>query len=355
MTDLQTALAALKATVGTPAAMPSIFSDKPLNKSRGPAGNGARPTTHLDRRPQRPRPAPATALASADTADTGGATKSAAGGVNHDSETVSETGANAQAMGPQQNLPQQNLPQQKAPQQATPRPAPRCMPTLEKLALLYPPLFGEVFLPMKRGIYQDLLAAHPTEFEKEHLKEALAFHSRSTRYLNAVASGAERHDLTGAAVEAMAPEHVYHALMEVFRRRQGRAPSSTATGLGDQAAHTRLDPRGRPMEDPRAKLIKRIVAAMDASGLHRAAYFELVRGKDETANAILDEAMQLATSRAAKDEATLNQFNASGQTVEEFAAAYGMHPKAVSSSLERANFLSKTPETFTDSAQAAIE
>ena len=345
MTDLKTALAALKATVGTPAATPSSVSDKPRNKPRGPAGSGARPPAQQDRRQQRPRSAPATALASANAVNTAGATEGDADGVNNDSETLSETGSNAL------NKP----PQQKSPQQAAPRQAPRCMPTLEKLALLYPPLFGEVFLPMKRGIYQDLLAAHPTEFEKEHLKEALAFHSRSTRYLNAVASGAERHDLTGAAVEAMAPEHVYHALMEVFRRRQGRAPTATAAGLGDPTAQTRLDPRGRPMEDPRAKLIKRIVAAMDTSGLPRAAYFELVRGKDEAAKAILDEAMQLATSRAAKDEATHTRFKASGQTVEEFAAAYGMHPKAVSSSLERAEFLSKTPEIVTDSAQAAIE
>ena len=349
MTDLQTALAALKATVGTPAATPSTVSDKLHKKPRGSAGSGARPPAQQDRRPQRPRAAPiatrpATHPAS-HAANTEGTPKSDADSVQTDGETHLKAGASAQT----------NLQQHTEEHKASPRQAPRCMPTLEKLALLYPPLFGEVFLPMKRGIYQDLLAAHPTEFEKEHLKEALAFHSRSTRYLNAVASGAERHDLTGAAVEAMAPEHVYHALMEVFRRRRGRASTTAGANPGDPTSQTRLDPRGRPMEDPRAKLIKRIVAAMDASGLQRAAYFELVRGKDETANTILDEAIQLATSRAAKDEATLIQFNASGQTIEEFAATYGMHPKAVSSSLERANFLSKPPETVTDSAQAAIE
>jgi len=35
---------------------------------------------------------------------------------------------------------------------------------LNRLASLYPALFGAEFLPMKRGIYQDLLAAHPDEF-----------------------------------------------------------------------------------------------------------------------------------------------------------------------------------------------
>ena len=44
-----------------------------------------------------------------------------------------------------------------------PRPIP---PALEKLAELYPQLFGAVFLPLKRGIFQDFLAAHPDLFER---------------------------------------------------------------------------------------------------------------------------------------------------------------------------------------------
>ena len=39
-------------------------------------------------------------------------------------------------------------------------------PVLEKLAELYPHLFGAVFVPLKRGIFQDLLEAHPEVFEK---------------------------------------------------------------------------------------------------------------------------------------------------------------------------------------------
>ena len=70
-------------------------------------------------------------------------------------------------------------------------------PVLEQLAALYPRLFGAVFLPLKRGIFQDLMAAHPELLEKEPLKEALARHTRCTRYLTAVASGQQRHDLQG--------------------------------------------------------------------------------------------------------------------------------------------------------------
>jgi ProP effector len=124
------------------------------------------------------------------------------------------------------------------------RPAkPDVFPVLEKMAALYPQLFGAVFLPLKRGIFQDLLEAHPDAFERESLKAALSMHTRSTRYLTAVAAGEQRHDLQGQAVEAMAPEHVHHALLEVFRRRQMRSK-----------------------EDLRPKLIARIVVAYEASG-----------------------------------------------------------------------------------------
>ena len=41
------------------------------------------------------------------------------------------------------------------------RKPPRIPPALEQLAALYPHLFGAVFRPLKRGIFQDLQAAHP--------------------------------------------------------------------------------------------------------------------------------------------------------------------------------------------------
>jgi sRNA-binding protein len=190
---------------------------------------------------------------------------------------------------------------------AAKRPAkPDVYPVLEKLAALYPQLFGAEFLPMKRGIFQDLQERHPQEFEREQLKAALSFHTRSTRYLTAVASGFPRHDLLGAAVEAMAPEHVHHALLEVFRRRQGRT-----------------------QEDLRPKLVARMVQALEASGLAPAAYADLVRSKDEAANAMLTEALSQAEARAAKNEALQRAFEASGKTAEEFADMYGLDPRAV--------------------------
>ena len=168
--------------------------------------------------------------------------------------------------------------------------AARAHPILEQLAGLYPHLFGEC-LPLKRGIFQDLQDAHPDVLDRDGLKTALALHTRSTRYLVGVAAGHKRHDLQGNAVEDMAPEHVYQALLEVFRRRQGRTN-----------------------EDLKPKLRQRIVQAFEASGLSRADYGQLVRMHNEAANAMLDEALAEVGARAAKDEALRRAFEASGQT-----------------------------------------
>ena len=196
------------------------------------------------------------------------------------------------------------------------RTPPRTHPALEELAALYPQLFGAVFRPLKRGIFQDILAAHPEAFEREALKVALGIHTRSTRYLQSVAAGDKRHDLSGQPVEDMAPEHVHHALLEVYRRKKARAT-----------------------EDLLPKLRNRMMAAFEASGLTREAYTELVQGRDEAANAILEEAFAEWSARNAKDEALLRAFEASGQTLEAFADMYGMVPRTVGQQLERARRL----------------
>ena len=184
---------------------------------------------------------------------------------------------------------------------------------LEQLAGWYPHLFGAQFLPLKRGIFHDLMAAHGEAIDKDALKLALAIHTRSTRYLNAVAQGMKRHDLQGQAVEDMAPEHVHHALLEVFRRR-----------------------KPRDGEDLQATLRRRIAQAFEASSLTREAYDALVRGRDDKANALLDEAFAEVAERDAKAEALARAFEASGATPEQFADMYGMDRRAVTQSLARA-------------------
>ena len=199
---------------------------------------------------------------------------------------------------------------------AAPRGPQRTHPLLEELAALYPHLFGAVFRPLKRGVFQDLLAAHPEKFEREALKAALGIHTRSTRYLQAVAAGEKRHDLAGQPVEAMAPEHVHHALLEVYRRKKARAT-----------------------EDLLPKLRSRMLAAFEASGLTREDYTALVASRDESANAILEEAFAEWAERNARCEALLRAFEASGQTLEAFADMYGMAPRAAGQQIERARRL----------------
>ena len=185
-------------------------------------------------------------------------------------------------------------------------------PVLEKLFELYPKLFGARFLPLKLGVYEDLLARHPDVFKAEDLKVAMGLHARSTRYLDSVVAGHARHDLDGNAVEPVAPEHVHHAVLEVFRRRQLRSK-----------------------EDLRPKLVERLVQAIEASGLDRATYTERVRVNNESANALLDEAFAELGRRTAKREALARAFEASGRTVAEFAEMYGMDPAEVSRTLKK--------------------
>ena len=204
----------------------------------------------------------------------------------------------------------------KRPHAARPGPqarAPREVnPVLEKLFELHPKLFGAQFLPLKLGIFQDLLARHPDAFKKDELKLAMGQHARSTRYLESVAAGHQRHDLDGNAVEPVAPEHVHHAILEIFRRRQARSK-----------------------EDLRPRVISKIVAAIEASGLSREEYAERVRVQDESANALVDEALSQLKLEAAKRDALMATFKASGKTEAEFADMYGMDLREVGAVLER--------------------
>ena len=195
--------------------------------------------------------------------------------------------------------------------QAAARKAPRPVhPLLHKLFEFYPRLFGARFLPLKLGVFEDLLAAHADEFKREDLKVALGLHARSTRYLEAVATGKPRHDLNGVAVEPVAPEHVHHAILEVFRRRQARTA-----------------------EDLRPQLRARLMEAIEASGLSREDYMLVVRSNDEIANAVLDEAFSELGARNARREALRRAFEASGRSIAEFAEMYGMDQAEVKRTL----------------------
>ena len=190
-------------------------------------------------------------------------------------------------------------------------------PVLQKLFELYPHLFGSQFLPLKLGTYQDLMAAHPEDFKKDSLKAALGFHARSTRYLQCVADGHQRHDLQGNAVEAVSPEHVYLALLELFRRRV----------ISNAKARTKLNLR--PI------FRKQLIAAFLASGLSRQDYQLRVQNADVEATKLLEEALAEHDAQQAKQTALKRAFETSGKKTAEFAEMYGLDLAKVEKMLQK--------------------
>lgn len=254
---------------------PSNTTAAPVERPATPPADGAR----TPRRNERPR---------------GGRNRGAQGGRN---------GGGQRPQGPGRSDAER-------PAQAAPA---RQHPVLDQLATLYPALFGETPRPLKRGIFEDLLAAHPGVLEKDSLKAALALHARSTRYLTVIASGQQRHDLAGQPVEALTPEQVHHALIEVFRRRGARS-----------------------REDLRPKLRQRILKAYEASGLSPDEYLQRMHGRDEEVNQLTRDALAEVSARAAREDALLRAYEASGKNINEFADMYGLHVLDANRSLERA-------------------
>lgn len=203
------------------------------------------------------------------------------------------------------DLPAQPLAEKKALRQEP------VQPVLEKLYELYPKLFGAEFVPLKLGIFQDLLARHPEHFERARLKAALAVHTRSARYLQSIAAGKPRYSLDGEAVGAVAPEHVYLALLELFRRRQARNP-----------------------QDLRPRLRQQLIQAFEASGLSKQDYLTRVQGSGQEACRQLEEALAERDQRLARSEALRNAFTSSGKAVAEFAQMYGLDPADVANLLK---------------------
>ncbi|PKO62429.1 MAG: prop effector [Betaproteobacteria bacterium HGW-Betaproteobacteria-18] len=184
-------------------------------------------------------------------------------------------------------------------------------PVLEKLFELYPQLFGERFLPLKLGIFQELLAAHPEVFERDTLKAALGVHTRSSRYLQSVAAGQKRHDLLGNPVEDVAPEHVFLSIVELYQRRQARS-----------------------QEDLLPKLRAQLITAFEKSGLSRQDYLARIGMPTEAIQALLDEALAEVEQQRARRAALRKAFEASGQNIEVFADTLGMRVRDVQTALK---------------------
>ena len=181
---------------------------------------------------------------------------------------------------------------------------------LQRLYELYPQMFGARFLPLQLGAYQELLARRPEEFRKEDLKQAMGVHARSTRYLECVANGEKRHDLEGRPVGELAPEHVHHAIIEVFRRR-----------------------RSRSRQNPLPWLRERLVRAIERSGMEGEAYAAcFVHTDAEIADAVGQACAEVAERRARR-EALVRAYESSGRNVAAFAEMYGLDAAVVQQAL----------------------
>ncbi|WP_296358848.1 ProQ/FINO family protein [Ramlibacter sp.] len=198
----------------------------------------------------------------------------------------------------------QDLPITPAPQRTHARGRKAARPThplLHKLFALYPRLFGARFLPLKLGVFQELVAAHPQELPAAELKVALGLHTRSTRYIEALASGLARHDLQAQPVEPVAPEHVHHAILELYKRRSGKA-----------------------LDQARTQAVQQLVNAIEASALSREDYRERFTPSDDQLQSILEEALSAVAQKHARREALQRAFKASGASVADFAQMYGL-------------------------------
>ena len=179
---------------------------------------------------------------------------------------------------------------------------------LVQLAEWHPQLFGDAPAPLKRGIFQDLAAAHP-DVPHTALRAALRQHTSSTRYLKALADGGARLGLDGQESEAVAPEHIWQALAALFARRSQRP--------------------GADLQEQRRWLRRRAMRAWQGSGLTPAAWEHaaLTQGSQgEDADAALQAAMQDAAAYAARSEALLRAFEGQQQSEAAFAADWGLHP-----------------------------
>lgn len=183
-------------------------------------------------------------------------------------------------------------------------------PVLEQLASLHPALFGARFRPLKLGTFHDLIARHPGVFEPAALKEALGQHARSTRYLDCLARGEDRHDLDGQPVSPLALEHRHHAIVELFKRRQARSK-----------------------DDVQPVMRAQLRALFVSSGLDRAGYAAAARVQPDALDALLDLADQDQAAEIARREAMLRAFELSGVAEPAFADQYGLSPQTVSQML----------------------
>ena len=87
-------------------------------------------------------------------------------------------------------------------------------------AVFFAPLVkGEAVMPLKQGIYEDLLHAFP-DANPERLRPALGRYTRSLTYLHVLRQGGDRHDMDGSPAGEITDGHREYAAVQFEQQRE---------------------------------------------------------------------------------------------------------------------------------------
>lgn len=106
----------------------------------------------------------------------------------------------------------------------------------ERLAALFPALFGSAPQPLKLRIQADIQQRAPGTFTKKSLSIFLHRHTTSTAYLKALSAAPQRVDLDGQPAGEVAEEHRQAAAIELERRKGVHAARRQAERAAERDA-----------------------------------------------------------------------------------------------------------------------
>lgn len=101
------------------------------------------------------------------------------------------------------------------------------------------------FRPLAIGL-DKLIRAEMPEIAVKPLRQALAFHTKSTPYLKAMASATVRYNLDGSEADAVTDEHRAHATMLLKERFKKQAEKRKAE-LAEQAEQKEAERRAEKL------------------------------------------------------------------------------------------------------------
>ncbi len=177
---------------------------------------------------------------------------------------------------------------------------------------IYPTIFKTV-VPLKIGIFHDLLAAHQDELPRGKLYGFLGRHTSTVAYLSAVAKGGPRFAMDGSIFGEVTEDERLHALGKLDEIRKEEEES------GDLARKKRSELR----------------KAFAASGLKAKPYAEAIGMDLPLFNRVMERAKSEHAERQAKRQNLVAKFKTSGLGESEFAASQKMSVAALKRAIQK--------------------